>query len=148
MSDLLILPSIEPSISNLDPETATRELRVRMVELAVAVLEIQHSFFTTTHVAPARPRDGMIRRADGTDWDPGDGEGLYQRLSGTWEKLTPSTSPAAGYLDFSEIAVPANPAANTKRLFLSSVTGKFSLVDSSGSITDLELGNIDQWDTP
>jgi len=146
MSDLLVLLPVEPGISNLNPEVATRELRLKVKELTVAVLELQHSFFTATHVVPAKPRDGMIRRADGTNWDPGDGEGIYQRLAGTWRKLSPAA--AANFLDFAEIAVPANPAANTKRLFLSSATGKFSLVDSTGAITDLELGNIDKWDTP
>jgi hypothetical protein len=29
------------------------------------------------HAEPKRPRRGMVRYADGTDWDPGEGEGLY-----------------------------------------------------------------------
>lgn len=37
--------------------------------------------------APARPEEGMLVNADGTNWDPGSGAGVYQRLSGAWVKL-------------------------------------------------------------
>jgi hypothetical protein len=30
-----------------------------------------------SHKAPERPRDGMIVFADGTNWNPGAGRGLY-----------------------------------------------------------------------
>lgn len=36
---------------------------------------------------PTRPRDGMIIYADGTNFDPGSGEGLYAREAGAWIKL-------------------------------------------------------------
>jgi hypothetical protein len=31
------------------------------------------------HAAPERIRAGMLVLADGTDWDPGSGSGLYRR---------------------------------------------------------------------
>ena len=52
-----------------------------------ALLEIQASFFTVCNAAPARPRETDIRFADGTNWDPGSGRGLYQYVSGAWVKL-------------------------------------------------------------
>lgn len=36
------------------------------------------------HVAPPKPRDGMVVYADGTNWNPGSGEGFYQRVGGAW----------------------------------------------------------------
>jgi hypothetical protein len=41
------------------------------------------------HVEPAKPRTGMIRLADGTDWDPGSGRGVYWYDAGsaTWKLL-------------------------------------------------------------
>ena len=33
--------------------------------------------FQVLHVAPERPRDGMMVYADGANWDPGSGEGIY-----------------------------------------------------------------------
>lgn len=39
-------------------------------------------------VAPAKPREGMIRGADGVNWNPGaGGKGVYAYYSGTWNRL-------------------------------------------------------------
>lgn len=43
--------------------------------------------FNVLHVAPKRPREGMVAWADGTDWAPGVGAGLYQYVGGAWAKL-------------------------------------------------------------
>lgn len=34
--------------------------------------------------APKKPRIGLIVYADGTDWNPGSGEGVYVYKSGGW----------------------------------------------------------------
>lgn len=34
------------------------------------------------HVAPKKPRKGQVVYADGTNWNPGSGEGLYVYKSG------------------------------------------------------------------
>ena len=39
------------------------------------------------HVAPAKPRTGLIVLADGTDWDPGAGAGVYCYYGSAWNKL-------------------------------------------------------------
>ena len=39
------------------------------------------------HVEPQRPRIGDIRFADGTDWNPGSGEGVYLYTASGWTKL-------------------------------------------------------------
>lgn len=39
------------------------------------------------HEPPERVSDGDIVRADGTDWNPGAGAGVYARISGAWVKL-------------------------------------------------------------
>lgn len=33
------------------------------------------------------PKPGMITYADGTDWDPGSGEGIYAYYGGAWHFL-------------------------------------------------------------
>ena len=43
-----------------------------------------------TNREPTKPRDGDIRYADGTNWNPGSGRGIYAYIDdGTpaWEKL-------------------------------------------------------------
>ena len=39
------------------------------------------------HAEPARPLKGDIRYADGTDWNPGAGEGIYWYNGTAWAKL-------------------------------------------------------------
>lgn len=39
------------------------------------------------HVEPERLVEGMVVVADGTDWDPGSGAGIYEYVSGAWAKL-------------------------------------------------------------
>jgi len=39
------------------------------------------------HIEPARPRKGDVRYADGTDWNPGAGEGIYWYNGTAWAKL-------------------------------------------------------------
>jgi hypothetical protein len=36
---------------------------------------------------PKKPREGMIVAADGTNWNPGGGKGIYAYLTGAWVKL-------------------------------------------------------------
>lgn len=39
------------------------------------------------HAEPARYENGDIVYADGSDWNPGSGEGFYGREGGAWVKL-------------------------------------------------------------
>jgi len=44
--------------------------------------------FKVWNVEPDKPRTGQAYYADGSDWNPSGGEGLYIYLSGgTWSKL-------------------------------------------------------------
>jgi len=38
--------------------------------------------------APQKPREGMIVAADGTNWNPGGGKGVYTWLAGAWVKMS------------------------------------------------------------
>lgn len=58
---------------------------LRKVQNAVNTLALGH--LDKSHTGPARPREGDIRIADGTSWDPGLGAGLYFYLNGAWNKL-------------------------------------------------------------
>lgn len=39
------------------------------------------------YVAPVKPRDGLTVLADGTDWNPGAGIGVYTYYAAAWHKL-------------------------------------------------------------
>lgn len=40
-----------------------------------------------TNVEPSKPDDGDVYYADGVNWNPGAGRGLYAYVSGAWTKL-------------------------------------------------------------
>ncbi len=67
-------------------------------EMAVFVQDeldaIENSFFdldmiqlVEQNVAPTKPRTGMTVLADGTNWNPGGGQGVYTYYAGAWNKL-------------------------------------------------------------
>lgn len=39
------------------------------------------------HTPVIKPRTGMLVLADGTDWNPGSGQGCYIYYGGAWNKL-------------------------------------------------------------
>jgi hypothetical protein len=38
-------------------------------------------------VAPTKPREGLLVGADGTNWNPGSGKGIYAYYTGAWHLL-------------------------------------------------------------
>jgi hypothetical protein len=58
---------------------------LRAVARAVQLLAAGH--IDPSYAAPARPREGDIRLADGTSWNPGAGAGVYAYYGGAWNKL-------------------------------------------------------------
>ncbi len=59
---------------------------LRAIETAMQVAA-ESVYILALHAEPARPRNGMVVYADGTDWNPGSGEGFYGRENGAWVKL-------------------------------------------------------------
>ena len=56
--------------------------------ISSAIEQLSLGYLDVTNVAPTRPRQGMIRYADGTNWNPSGGEGIYFfNSSGSWVKL-------------------------------------------------------------
>jgi len=65
------------------PAYLDRELR----RIAEAIEAVATGYLDKTHVEPVKKRDGMMVYADGTDFDPGAGEGMYARIAGAWVKM-------------------------------------------------------------
>jgi hypothetical protein len=40
-----------------------------------------------SYAAPTKPREGDIRYADGTTWNPGSGQGIYAYYGAAWHFL-------------------------------------------------------------
>lgn len=67
--------------------------QVKMIEFLHREL-IRISLFTETvqdfnflHVVPDKLYDGLTVAADGTNWNPGSGQGVYTYYNGGWHKL-------------------------------------------------------------
>lgn len=78
----------DPGEINNFPELM-RWLREREQRYAAAISALADGHLDQVHAEPLKPRDGDIRYADGTDWDPGSGKGIYYRNDATssWVKL-------------------------------------------------------------
>lgn len=42
------------------------------------------AYLQTLNGAPTKPREGMVVKADGTNWNPGSGAGFYGYVGGAW----------------------------------------------------------------
>lgn len=72
------------------PDVSTQTeapVSAEVIELRRRLEELEESFLKVTFAPPLRPREPMIRFADGTSWNPGAGRGLYLYASGIWTKL-------------------------------------------------------------
>ena len=70
-----------------DPRQLQAFLREQLVQIAASLNSLADGQLDVTTVAPTKPRDGMFRYADGTDWNPGSGEGFYAYFNGVWNLL-------------------------------------------------------------
>ena len=64
-----------------------RFLRNELEQIRQTISLVQDGQIDVTTVAPTKPRDGMIRRAGSTGWNPGAGEGVYCYYAAAWNKL-------------------------------------------------------------
>ena len=77
-----------PQVSDPDALRVTKWLESVLNILVRRLNEPSELRLNVTYVAPVKPRAGMLAYADGTQWDPGSGEGLYRyTLAGSWTKV-------------------------------------------------------------
>lgn len=74
-------------IESDDPAELRRWIREELSRIA-AVFDIALARNVEfLNAAPAKPREGMITGADGTNWNPGSGKGVYVYYSSAWHLL-------------------------------------------------------------
>jgi hypothetical protein len=80
-------PGIVPRFQNNDQIATFLWDELQKIKAAIDALAAGH--LDVTHVEPAKLRDGDIRLADGTDWNPGSGKGVYwyDADATTWKLL-------------------------------------------------------------
>ena len=81
-------PRYTPNPVPEDPEDLPQYLLQEFTKLQGALEETPVTFIEIKNVVPERIKQGDIVYADGTNFDPGSGEGVYFRNSaGSWVKL-------------------------------------------------------------
>lgn len=87
--------SYVPEPCPIDPAAIPEYLMRELYRIQASIEQVHNH--EGLHVEPSKLVDGMVRYADGTDWDPGSGEGLYGYYNGAWNYLVGID--AAGYWD-------------------------------------------------
>lgn len=77
-------PSILPTDANELSLAVQREFERLAQELRATQPSI---LLDRLNVAPSKPRNGMVVFADGTNWNPGSGQGFYGYKGGVWALL-------------------------------------------------------------
>jgi hypothetical protein len=99
------------------------------------------------HKEPIRPRDGMIAVADGTDWDPNSGAGLYFFQAGAWHMLSGGGGGSGTVTSVAQtvpafLSVAGSPVVNAGTLAIT-LSGTALPVTSGGtSLTTLTANNV------
>lgn len=69
------------------PDALPAYLQMELQRISAAVTALALGHLDKTYVAPTKPREGDMRLADGTKWNPGSGAGFYGYYGGAWVKL-------------------------------------------------------------
>lgn len=79
--------SYQPGEVPTDVSQIPRFLREEQAKLKAALDALSDGFDPVMYAPPTKPRKGMRRYADGTQWNPGSGEGLYRFDGVSWKYL-------------------------------------------------------------
>lgn len=69
------------------PPAAAQYLREELQRIALALAGIDNLGLVQKNAEPDKYGDGLVVYADGTNWNPGSGEGLYARYNSAWNAL-------------------------------------------------------------
>lgn len=83
LSSAAYTPGVAPS----DTDQLRRFLEDELKKIAAVISLLAAGHIDKTYAAPAKPRDGDIRYADGTTWNPGSGAGVYVYKTSSWVLL-------------------------------------------------------------
>ncbi len=70
-----------------DPKDLLNYMREEFDKIATNFALFDNIILKELHEAPSRIPDGLTVFADGTDWNPGSGRGVYTYYGSSWKKL-------------------------------------------------------------
>lgn len=77
----------QPGDPPSDPAQLRRFLQEELTKLKAAIDAVAEGFAPPVYAPPLKPRAGMLRNADGVQWNPGSGPGLYRFDGVVWNLL-------------------------------------------------------------
>lgn len=83
------MPFVVPAQIPTDPQKMAAWMRDALAQISADLREPNPEFITLQerHAAPDRLYTGLTVLADGSDWDPGSGAGVYTYYGAAWHKL-------------------------------------------------------------
>lgn len=79
----------QPEVFPEDPKLVPEYLRRQLELIAANLTMVSGIQLDELKVVPGKPRTGMIVLADGTNWNPGEGQGIYAYYGSAWHRLPP-----------------------------------------------------------
>ena len=79
----LYTPGMVPQ--DYSPEFIREELE--RISISLMELESPQVILSPQNAEPTKRKEGLVVNADGTNWNPGAGAGLYEYIGGAWSKL-------------------------------------------------------------
>ena len=123
-------PTVTPSTADELPQYVQKELN----DISDTFGDVADGHVEKVHVEPARPREGDKRYADGSDWNPGQGKGLYYYDGTVWRAY----SGGSGAGDFGQFASSAQQTCatiNTATPITWNLTGYTQGISIDGTVT-------------
>ena len=124
-------PSITPYLAEELPPYIKAELN----RVSSSVNDLADGHIDKTHVEPSKPRTGDKRYADGSDWNPGQGEGLYFYDGTEWIPYGNSSSGVGDFGQFADMTVQSCTAVNTATPITWGLTGDTKGISVDDTIT-------------
>ena len=102
-------PTVTPSTADELPQYVQKELN----DISDTFGDVADGHVEKVHVEPSRPREGDKRYADGSDWDPGQGKGLYYHDGTNWVSYGSGASGYGAYGQFVDYSQQTCSVINT-----------------------------------
>lgn len=108
------IPDVPPQTipQGSDAELLLKYMTREFQKLAGAESNRTFQMFAPLGAAPTKPSDGLVVFADGANWNPGLGEGLYSYVAGVWVPLFGFSTGA--WTPYTATLVPSSGAITTQ----------------------------------
>jgi|TARA_R110000824_G_scaffold85026_2_gene211569 hypothetical protein len=77
----------QPGPPPLNPQDIPIYLTNELNRIGEVIFNLSNLRLEEAFVVPDKPRNGQLEYADGTDWNPGAGVGIYWFNGSSWTKL-------------------------------------------------------------